>query len=280
MMIALENVTYTYPATRKPVLKDLSLLIEQGEFCAVVGANLAGKSTLCNTVAGFIPHFYRGTLEGSVQVAGHDVTETPLSELTGDIGLVFQNPFNQITGARFSVREEIAFGLENLGVPLDEMMHRVDEILSLTGLEALAHRSPMNLSGGQQQRLALASVIVMQPKVLVLDEPTSQLDPVGTREVFSALADLVKAYDMTVLLTSHKLEWIANFTDRVVMLADGRVVMDGSPGEVLTSELMIGHNIGQTRYTQAARTAVEQGLVPEGKPLPVTLEEAIDFFSS
>lgn len=277
-MIHVERLTYTYPGTSNPALHDLNLHILPGQFCAIVGANGAGKSTLCYALTGFIPHFYRGELEGTIRVAGRDTAQTPLAELTGEVGLVFQNPFNQITGARFTVREEVAFGLENLGVPRQEMLTRVEETLALVGLTDLAGRSPYALSGGQQQRLAIASVIVMRPQVLILDEPTSQLDPVGTKEVFSALSALTKAGDTTVVLAEHKLEWVATFTERVIALADGQIVADATPGEVLASPEVARCGVGQTRYTQAALRAQAEHLAPEDKPLPVTLEQTIEFF--
>jgi energy-coupling factor transporter ATP-binding protein EcfA2 len=277
-MIHVENLTYSYPRTFEPALKDLTLEIPEGQFCAIAGANGAGKSTLCYTLTGFVPHFYHGKLAGRVQVAGKNVPATPLAELAGEIGLVFPNPFNQITGARFTVREEVAFGLENLGVPRHEMVERVAEALALTGLAELADRSPLALSGGQQQRLAIASVIVMRPRVLVLDEPTAQLDPVATREVFAVLSELAAAGGTTVVLTEHKLEWMAVFAHRVIVLADGRIAADGLPQEVLASPELEQVGVNPTRYTRAARQAQAQGLVVAGRPLPVTLEQAIAFF--
>ena len=276
-MIHVENLTYSYPRAQEPALKDLDLDIPQGQFCAVAGANGAGKSTLCYALTGFVPHFYHGTLAGKVQVAGKDVPETPLAELAGERGLVFPNPFNQITGARFTVREEVAFGLENLGVPRDEMTGRVTEALALTGLAELAGRSPLALSGGQQQRLAIASVIVMRPRVLVLDEPTAQLDPVGTREVFAVLSELA-AGETTVVLTEHKLEWIAVFAHRLILLVDGQIAADGPPQEVLAAADLEQVGLSPTRYTQVARQAQARGLVPPATPLPVTLEQAVGFF--
>ncbi|MCI0397208.1 MAG: energy-coupling factor ABC transporter ATP-binding protein [Chloroflexi bacterium] len=278
MAVVVENLTYTYPRAARPALDNLTLHIPEGQFCAIVGANGAGKTTLCHALTGFIPHFYRGTLAGDVQVVGKAIAQTPLADLAGEIGLVFANPFNQITGARFTVREEIAFGLENLGLPRDEMVARIAEVLALTGLEALADRSPYALSGGQQQRLAIASVIAMRPRLLVLDEPTSQLDPVGAREVFTVLRDLAAEGSATVVLAEHKLEWVAAFTDRVLALAGGRLVADGPPREVLAAPEIAQAGIGQTRYTIAARHASERRLAPAGKPLPVTLDQAVEFF--
>jgi energy-coupling factor transport system ATP-binding protein len=277
-MIRLTGLSYSYPLTRQPALKGIDLHVPAGQFCGVVGANGAGKSTLCYVLAGFIPHLYHGTLDGSAVVDGRSIADHTPGDLAGVVGLVLQNPFNQITGARFTVREEVAFGLENLGIPRGEMIDRVEATLVQTGLIDLADRSPYELSGGQQQRLAIASVLVMQPRLLILDEPTSQLDPVGTREVFATLSQLAQSGGMTVMLTGHRLEWLAAFAQRVIALADGQVVADGPPREVLASPEMLRYHIGQTRYTQAAREAQARGLVPPDRPLPVTLDQAIEFF--
>jgi energy-coupling factor transporter ATP-binding protein EcfA2 len=277
-MISLRDVSYTYPATTAPALKDVSLHIPAGQFCAVVGANGAGKSTLAFTIAGFIPHFYHGKVKGEVVVDGKETQTTPLHELVLSAGLILQNPFNQISGTKFTVREEIAFGLENLGVAREEMRDRVAETMALVAIEDLADRSPLALSGGQMQRVAIASVLAMRPRVLVLDEPTSQLDPVGSREVFSTVRSLMEKGQMTVVMIEHKLEWVAAFADRVIALSKGALVADGSPGEVLTDDSLLAQGVGQTRYTQAARRARQAGLWPAERRLAVTLEQALAGF--
>jgi len=277
-MISVRGFTYTYPAATVPSLQDINLDVPAGQFLAVVGANGAGKSTLCYSLSGFVPDFYKGTVVGTIHVGERNLVETPLAELAGEVGLVFANPFNQITGARFTVREELAFGLENLGISREEMLPRIAEVLHLTGLEELADRSPYALSGGQQQRLAIASVMVMQPRLLVLDEPTSQLDPVGTREVFETLDALTSA-GTTVVLAEHKLEWIAVHADRIILLDGGRIVRDGHPRDVLADPSLPAYGVAPTRYTQAARLAVTRGCVPADRQLPVTLDEAVKFFT-
>ncbi len=277
-MIRLTNVTYSYPRATVPALNDITLEVPAGQFCAVIGANGAGKSTLCAALAGFVPHFYRGQLSGKLEVAGIDVAASSLAQMAGTVGLVFSNPFNQITGARFSVREEVAFGLENMGVPLDEMATRIDAMLRFAGLAEMAERSPYALSGGQQQRLAIASVLVMRPQVVVLDEPTSQLDPIGSKEVFTVLRDLAATDAATVFLAEQKLEWVAAFADRVLVLHEGRLVADGLPGDVLASSDLSQYGLEPTRYTQAARAAQAAGLPFTAANLPVTLEEAVEYF--
>jgi energy-coupling factor transporter ATP-binding protein EcfA2 len=277
-MIRLRDVTYHYPRATTPALDKLSLEVPAGQLCAVIGANGSGKSTLCYALAGFVPHFYRGQLSGHIEVAGIDVAQSSLAEIAGTVGLVFSNPFNQITGARFTVHDEIAFGMENMGVPPDEMRARIDEVLRFAGLTDLADRSPFALSGGQQQRLAIVSVLVMRPKVIILDEPTSQLDPVGSKEVFAVLRDLAAAGESTIILAEHKLEWVAVFADRVLVLQDGRLVADGPPREILTGDNLHDWGLEPTRYTQVARSALNAGRRDNGEALPATLEAAVEYF--
>ena len=277
-IVNLQNVTYKYPLTDLPALQDINLQVEDGEFLALIGPNGAGKSTLCYTLAGFVPHFFKGELAGTVEVAGMESHNATLSEWVLNVGLAFQNPFNQISGAKYTVFEELAFGLENIGVPRQEMKGRVEDAMRLTGIRDLAERSPYSLSGGQQQRVALTSILVMQPKVLVLDEPTSQMDPIGTREVFGVIRRLAEQ-GMTVILAEHKVEWIAEFADRVVALKDGAILLDGSPADVLTSPVLPEYGFGISRYTSVARRAQEMGFW-NGEKLPVTLEEAVDGFAS
>ncbi len=276
-IVNLHNVTYKYPLTDSPALKNINLQVNEGEFVALIGPNGAGKSTLCYTIAGFVPHFFKGEISGTVEVAGSESSKSNLHEWVLNVGLAFQNPFNQISGAKYTVFEELAFGLENIGVPRDEMIQRVNDAMKLTGISDLADRSPYSLSGGQQQRVALTSILVMQPKVLVLDEPTSQMDPIGTREVFGVIRAMAER-GMTVLMAEHKVEWIANFADRVVALHDGEILLEGTPQDVLTSDLLVEKAFGISRYTSVARKAKELGLW-KGNRLPVTLEEAMDGFA-
>ncbi len=277
-MVEIHEFTYRYPATGAPALDRVSLEVEEGSFVALIGPNGAGKSTLCYALTGFAPHFFGGDAEGRVVVAGHDLTQETPADLAGEVGLVFQDPFNQISGARFTVREELAFGLENLGVSRQEMDARIDRMLQQTGLAGLSERSPYGLSGGQQQRLALASVMIMEPRLLVLDEPTSQLDPAGTLDVFQALDALTEDRRTTVVIAEHKLEWIASFADRALLLEAGQVVDDGPPRQVLTGERALRAGLKETYYTRAARLGRDRGLVRPDRPLPVDLDAAVQYF--
>lgn len=274
-VVSVEHLTFTFAQGKRPALDDVSMRLKAGQVTAIVGANGAGKSTLCYALAGFVPHFFRGTQSGTVTINGIDTGKTTLSELVTQVGLVVQNPFNQISGAKLTVEEEVAFGLENLGVPREEMHARVKRVLEQFELQDAAAQSPYALSGGQQQRLALASILVMEPSVLVLDEPTAQLDPVGTRQVMMIVAALAKE-GRTIVLVEHKLEWVAELANRVLVLEQSKLVADGTPRQVLPPAHRWG--LVETRYTRVGRLAQERGLVSVDEPLPLTLSEAKSFF--
>lgn len=274
--VNIQNLTYKYPLVKEPVLQNITTQIQEGEFVSVVGPNGAGKSTLCYALAGFVPHFFKGEISGEIEVDGKLSSKSTLDEWVLNVGLAFQNPFNQISGAKYTVFEEIAFGLENIGIPREEIKSRVKDAMSLTGISELADRSPYSLSGGQQQRVALTSILVMRPKLLVLDEPTSQMDPIGTREVFGVVRKMAEE-GMTVVMVEHKVEWIAEFADRVIALKQGQILLEGKPNEVLTSEVLAESGFGVSRYTSTARAAKQQGLWKKNN-LPVTLDEAAEGF--
>ena len=234
-LISIKDLSYQYPTGESDVLRNITLDIEKGKFYAIIGANGAGKTSLCNAIRGFIPHFYKGDLRGEILIEGKDIREWELGELSEKIGYVFQNPFTQISGVKDTVFEEIAFGLENLGIEEDLIRERVADVIKVLDIEYLQEKNPFELSGGQKQRIALASIIVMEPDILVIDEPTSQLDPQGTEAVFSII-EMMKKKGKTIILIEHKMELIAEYSDYVVVMKDGEAVMQGATEEVLTDE--------------------------------------------
>ena len=171
--IQIKNLTYRYPTSENDVLHDVSMTVKKGQLCALVGANGSGKTTLCNAIRGFVPKFYKGEISGEVLVNGRDVKEDEDGRNALEIGFVFQNPFTQISGIASTVYEELAYGLENMGVEPDEIRERIEKIMELTKIQEFRDRDPYQLSGGQQQRVALAAILVMDQDVLVIDEPTS-----------------------------------------------------------------------------------------------------------
>jgi energy-coupling factor transporter ATP-binding protein EcfA2 len=277
--IEVHQLTYSYPTSSAPALRDISLQIEPGQFTAILGANNAGKTTLCLAMAGLIPALYHGSMQGTVKIEGMDTRQHGPDQFAGRVGLVLQNPANQLSGMRYTVFEEVAFGLENLGIPRPEMKMRVEQALAFVGLETFGGRSPYALSGGQQQRLALASILAMQPSILVLDEPTAMLDPQGSQEIIEIIQKMAQA-DTTVIIAEHQFEWVARYADRVIALANGEVILDGSPQTVLSSPALLASKIGWLRYTHAAHQASQRGGWPDKRPLPVTLEQAAEGFQS
>lgn len=276
-VIEVSGFSYSYPTNPIPALKGLDFRVEAGQFVAVIGANGAGKSTLCLALSGLIPALFNGKVSGSVSINGMDTREHPPAEFAGKVGLVLQNPANQLSEMRYTVFEELAFGLENLGVPPDEMPGRIERILEQTGLTDLRNRSPYTLSGGQQQRLALAAMLVLEPPVLILDEPTAMLDPQSSWDVFKIVLSLTRK-GTTVVIAEHLLEWIAEFADRVMVLDGGEMLLDGKPEIVLTSPILQEAGIGSLRYTQAGLLGKNRGLWPATSPLPVTLQQSATGF--
>ena len=265
-IIDLRDVSFTYAIGTRPALSHISLSIPAGQ----IGRAGAGKSTLGALCAGFVPNFYEGTFSGAAQIDGQNVVEQEVSALVRHVGLVGSNAFSQISGARFTVYEEIGFGLENIGLPREEIKERIEWALAALQMSELRDRSPYALSGGQQQRLVLAATLAMRPPVLVLDEPTAQLDPPTIEKLADLLRDLSKQ-GTTILFAEHRLEWAASLAERIVVLDEGQLIADGPATEVLTDPILLERRIGWPRPAALAAAARAAGLWPANHPLPVTL---------
>ncbi len=250
-MIDINDLTYTYPGIESPILSNINLRIEEGEFVALTGPTGCGKTTLCRCLNGLIPHFYGGMLRGKVHVAGLDVSAHQTNELSQYVGFVFQNPENQLFS--LSVERDVAFGLENLALPREELRRRVDWALQVLGLSDLRERPPHELSGGEQQKVAIASVLAVKPKVMILDEPTSYLDPLSAQSILEVIWRLNQEHGVTVLLVEHRLDLAAKHVGRIVVMSDGKIELDGEPRTVLTQAWtqLEGVNVPQvTRFHQ------------------------------
>ena len=275
-IIQIENLTYQYAHTDKPALVDINLSINKGEYLAIIGPCGAGKTSLALSLNGIVPHMTVGEMRGKVLVDGIDTTQTQVRDLAHIVGMVFDNPEYQLSQS--TVLSEMAIGLENIGIPRDEMLKRIVVALEIVGLSGLEERSPLALSGGQQQRLAIAAALSMYPKVLVLDEPTSNLDPMGKEEVFAVTARLNQEKQMTVVIVEHEVEVIASYADRVIVLDKGQIVNSGNVNDIF-SDIDSLDGIG-VRSPQV--TAIASGLEKKGyhfENLPVTLDGAEATFS-
>ena len=262
-MIIFENLTYTYPESAQPALKNVNLRIEEGDFALLVGLSGAGKSTLLRCINGLTPHFSGGSLAGKIRVNNLDpVQETP-KVMSRHVGFVFQDPEAQFVMDR--VEDEIAFALENAAMPPQEMRVRVEESLDLLDLAPLRNRPLETLSGGERQRTAIASALAFRPRVLVLDEPTSQLDPKSAEDVLHALTRLNSDLGLTILLAEHRLERALPFVDTLIYLPnDDSPLLFGPPRQILP---------------QIALTPplVSLGKVLQWQPLPLTIKEGKRF---
>ena len=228
--IGLNNVSYCYPSASEPCLKNVNLTVEKGKFVVLMGSTGAGKTTLSLCLNGLIPQLMEGEITGQIRVAGHDVRKTAVQSLSRVLGLVLQDPETQLIGR--TVEEDTSFGPRNFAVPLEEIQQRVNKTLGKVRLQGYNDRLTEELSGGEKQRLAIAGVLVMEPEILVLDEPTSELDPVGRSEIYETLDHLRREKDLTILLVEHSIEEVIKKADEVVVLNQGEMIWRGVPTEL------------------------------------------------
>ncbi|RLE77290.1 MAG: ABC transporter ATP-binding protein [Thermoprotei archaeon] len=267
-IIKLENLTYFYPNSKTPAIENINLAIYEREFVTITGPSGGGKSTLCRIFNGIIPHFYGGKLEGRAIVNGIDVKSSSVSELSRVVGLVFQNPVNQIVN--LTVEEEIAFGLENLMFPSHVIEERISWVLEILNIKHLRNRLTYTLSGGELQKVALASILALKPKVLVLDEVTANMDPYSAREFLKLLRDIWHEIEITIILVEHRLSEVLQYANRLILL-NKIIIADGLPREILKSDLLEKMGIEVPPVTLFSK---KLGV----KPLPLNVKEAIRVF--
>jgi len=270
-IVEVKDLTFTYRGAKEPALKNISLTIEAGEFVGVIGSTGAGKTTLCMALAGLIPFTVLGRMKGRVWIAGMNTVEHEVAELAQVIGLVLQDAQAQLLMT--DVEKEIVFPLENLAFPREEIGRRLEAVLELVHLREFRKLHPFYLSGGQRQRVALASILAMEPDILVLDEATSELDPIGVEEVLSVVSEL-KAQGKTIILVEHAMEELVRFADRIIVLREGEKIADGPTREILTDIALLNQiGVYPPQITLVAQRLRELGVdIPE---LPLTLDEGV-----
>jgi len=232
-LIKYNNFSFRYKKNEFYQLNNINLEIEQNKFILLVGETGSGKTTLIRSMNGLIPQFYAGFYKGNVEVNRKDTVETPIAELSSDIGIVFQNPENQLVS--MSVEHEIAFGMENLGISREEMKNKVKDIAVLTEIEHLLDRAPFELSGGEQQRVAIASILVLEPKVLILDEPSSLLDARMAQQIFLLLKQIQTERKTTIIIAEHRMDLVMQFVDEIILINNGEVIEHDSKEKVINS---------------------------------------------
>jgi len=232
--VKLEKLTYSYPHSDSQALSDVNLELEKGEFVLLVGPSGCGKSTLVRCLNRLVPEISGGSFSGRVLLQGKDLKKEKIKKLALEVGMVFQNPETQLFC--LTVAEDISFGPENLGLPRIEVLSRVEKALKAVRLEKLRDHFIFTLSGGEKQRTAIGGNLAMEPEILVLDEPTSDLDPAGTQEVLELLRRLNEEKQTTLILIEHKLDSVFEMADRMLVMDEGRLIFDGKPFEILCRE--------------------------------------------
>ncbi|MBQ6507302.1 MAG: ATP-binding cassette domain-containing protein [Clostridia bacterium] len=270
-MIDIQDLTFTYKDEPAPALSGISLTVTDGAFLGIIGPAGAGKTTLIRAVSGVIPHHYTGDYYGSVRVNGLDTVDTPLTDLSRLVGMVFQDVDSQIISS--VVEDELLYGLENFGVPREEIPSRLEFALDRVGIADLRDRTIASLSGGQRQKVAIASVIALRPRVLVLDEPTGELDPRSSRQIFSLLKALNREYGITVVVVEQKIMLLCEFADMLAVLDQGKIVRQGKTREVLArSDELEALGVNCPRVTLLTRLLSER--LGKSLPVSVSLDEA------
>ena len=266
-MIRIRGLTFYYTDAVQPALRDIDLDIAGGEFVLITGPSGGGKTSLCRCLNGLIPHFYGGRISGEVEVGGVKVLERPTKEMATRVGMVFQDPENQLVA--MDVEREIAFGLENLAFARPIIAKRLEESLDTLGIAHLRHRPVHELSGGEKQKVAIASVLALHPEVLVLDEPTSELDPHSAEEVLSVIQRLNDELGLTVVLLEHRLDRVVHLIDRMIVMDGGRIVADGDPRRVLDDDAVADIGVGAPPIARLVQRLKQRGNSIAAIPLTV-----------
>ena len=269
--VSIEGLSYRYRGQEKTALDGVDLEVAEGEFVVVMGPSGAGKSTLCVALNGLIPHFFRGRMEGEVRIRGRSTREGKVGEFAREVGLVFQDFEAQLFSTNVAL--EVAFGPENFQVEREEMVRRVESVLERVRLQGFEDRTPATLSGGQKQRLAIASVLAIEPRILCLDEPTTDLDPIGKLGVFEIAEELKERNDVTLIVVEHETEETLD-ADRIVVLRDGKIVADRPAREILRDVELLEES--SVMPLQVTRFFHERGT--EDGQLPLTPEEGVEEF--
>jgi len=273
-IIKIENLSVQYLEQEDKALDGISLEVNEGEFVAILGAHGAGKTTLCLSINGIVPNMINADMFGKIEVAGEVPPKIPVRELASKVGSVFDNP--EFKMSQLTVFEEVALGLQNLGVEKDTIIENITRSLELVGLAGFEERSPFEISGGQQQRLAMASALSMKPQILVLDEPTSNLDPIGKEEVFTVTRKMNQEEGLTVIIAEHEVEVIAEYADKVILLEEGKITQMGTPEELFPSIVNIQSDVG-VRIPQITDFASK---IPDKfkGTIPVTVDQATESY--
>jgi energy-coupling factor transporter ATP-binding protein EcfA2 len=271
-LINFHNFSFRYKGNDEYALKNIDLEIDKGKFILLLGETGSGKTTLIRCMNGLIPQFYSGFYKGSVEVKGTDTSKVPIADLSTIVGVVFQNPENQLVS--MNVEHEIAFGLENWGFPREHIRRKIQEVSELTGIESLLEKAPFEISGGEQQRVAIASILALEPEVLILDEPTTNIDPFFAQKIMTLLKEIQQEKRISVIISEHRLDLILPLADEIILMKEGEILQHGEKEEVLNGDIFKSLDINKPFFYSIFDEMQERGVFNDS--IPVSLEDALN----
>lgn len=274
----MRGLSFKYATSDQWALRDINLEIDEGEFVLLAGRSGCGKSTLLRCFNGLIPHFYEGEMEGEVRVYGLDTRTHPPYILSQYAGMVFQNPENQLFA--LSVEADIAFALENLALPREEIRERIEWALRVMGIEELRDKPPTELSGGQKQKVAIASILAMRPRMILLDEPTSSLDPLSAKQLIETIVDLNRRLGMTIVIAEHRLDLLLPHASRLLVMNEGRIVLEGDPRDLTERFDLIPYGVPVPKVVRVALHLKRLMDGPIFSSIPLSVEELVGYLRS
>jgi energy-coupling factor transporter ATP-binding protein EcfA2 len=272
-LIRFNNFSFRYKGNEEYALNNINLDIKENTFILLAGETGSGKTSFIRCLNGLIPQFYAGYYKGSVEVVGKNTISTPISNLSTLVGIVFQNPENQLVA--MNVEQEIAFGMENLGFPSHEIKKKIKEIVKLTDIENLLDRAPFEISGGEKQRVAIASVLVLNPKILILDEPTANLDPYFAKKIIEMLKKIQITQNISIIISEHRMDLLVPLVDAIILMENGKLVAYDEKNVILNSEIFYNLNVNKPKMYSLFQ-GLDKKMVKFDK-VPISVEEALNF---
>ncbi len=275
-LIKFSNFHFRYKGNEEYAVKNINLKIESNKFILLAGETGSGKTSLIRCMNGLIPQFYAGYYKGSVEISGKNTTETSISSLSEDIGIVFQNPENQLIA--MNVEHEIAFGLENLGISRDVIKERIEEVVEITEIENIMDKAPFEISGGEQQRVAIASILVLEPKIIVLDEPTANLDPFFAQKIITLLKKIQIEKKITVIISEHRMDLIVPIVDDIILMKEGEVIAYDEKDKITSDDIFENLNINKPKIYSIFNKLKKRNLF--GQNIPISIQDAINLLKT
>lgn len=270
-LINFHNFSFRYKGNEEYALKNINLELDTNKFILLLGETGSGKTTLIRCMNGLIPQFYSGFYKGWIEVKGADTSKVPIADLSTVVGVVFQNPENQLVS--MNVEHEIAFGLENWGFPRDHIQKKIEEVSELTGIQPLLDKAPFEISGGEQQRVAIASILALEPELLILDEPTTNLDPFFAEKIVNLLKEIQRKKGLSVIISEHRLDLILPLADEIILMKEGEILQHAEKDEVLNGDTFKSLDINKPLFYSIFEKLQQKGVFDES--FPVSLDEAL-----